>query len=150
MYLFIPHKVILNAANDMLYVADRENGRIISYATSKGGHGSILSGGERLGGMPYGISFNSSVTDWPMYGVFGGLTDIDEMPMGFKLDAEGNKIGTWGPQEVCLATGFAVKLPFCCTFHDSLMRVTPCCFSVGVLQSARHSGGHCPQCCVCD
>ena len=99
-YLFIPHKVVLNAANDMLYVADRQNRRIISYATSKGGHGSVLSGGNELGGFPYGISFNSSVSDWPMYGVFGGLAVEGDMLMGFMLDVEGNKISTWGPQEV--------------------------------------------------
>jgi hypothetical protein len=96
-HLFVPHKVILNAARNFLYVADRENMRIISFDTSKGGHGNVLSNAATLEGRPFAISFNSSASDWPMLGVFGG----GERLMGFSVDADGNKIGTWGPQEVC-------------------------------------------------
>ncbi len=98
--LFIPHKAILNAANTVLYVADRENRRVLSFATSEGGHGQVLSDNAQLGGTPYAISFNSSAaSDWPMYGVIGGVNE--DRLMGFTLDAGGERIDTWGPQEVC-------------------------------------------------
>lgn len=97
-HLFVPHKAILNTANDILYVADRENKRVVSFATSEGGHGRVLSDKGTLGGAPYAISFNNSSSDWPMYGVLGGFA-ADKL-MGFTLDANGSKTGTWGPPEV--------------------------------------------------
>lgn len=106
-HLFVPHKAILNAANDILYVADRENNRVLSFVTSEGGHGRVLSDeSTMLGGSPYAISFNSSASNWPMYGVFGGVAK-DKL-MGFALDETGNKIGTWGPQEVSRCEVFSV------------------------------------------
>lgn len=97
--MFIPHKAILNAAEDILYVADRENMRVLSFSTTEGGRGQVLSDARQLGGKPYSISFNSSETDWPMYGVQGGFSN--ERLVGFALDSSGTRIGTWGPNEVC-------------------------------------------------
>lgn len=105
--LFVPHKAILNVANDILYVADRQNRRVVSFSTSEGGHGSVLSNRAELGGLPYAIAFNGS-SDWPMYGVFGGHATEGNMLMGFTLDESGNRIGMWGPQEVRAYSAFCV------------------------------------------
>ena len=114
--LFIPHKAILNAAEDILYVADRQNGRLISFST-KGGRGRVFSEGVELGrGFPYSIFFNSNQTDWPMYGVFGGMAMRGGRLMGFTLDRSGSKIGTWGPNEVRVSgpSVFLIPLPHDC------------------------------------
>ena len=99
--LFIPHKAILNAADTMLYVADRENQRIVLYDTLTGS-GKEWSGKEELDGSPYAISFNSFSAggDWYMHGVFGGIRKDGESLMGFTLNMNGKKMGTWGPDEV--------------------------------------------------
>ena len=98
--LFIPHKAILSAAEDILYVADRQNSRIVSFDTD-GGRGRVFSEGVELGGgFPYSIAFNSSEKDWPMCGVFGGVALGGAKLMGFTLDKNGNRIATWGPEEV--------------------------------------------------
>ena len=100
-HLFVPHKAILNAAETILYVADRENQRIVLYDTMTGA-GKELSGNRELDGSPYSISFNgsSSGEDWLMYGVFGGIGGDGENYMGFSLDKNGRKVDTWGPNEV--------------------------------------------------
>ena len=101
--LSIPHKIILNAAETSLFVADRENHRVLSFATSSRGHGQVFCREEELKGKPpYAISFNDSESDWPMYGVFG-KTDHDNV-MGFTIDKSGKKISIWGPDEVCTIT----------------------------------------------
>ena len=98
-HLFIPHKAILNAAENILYIADRQNSRIVSFDT-KGGRGRVLSEGKELGGgFPYAITFNSSETDWPMLGVFGGVALGGGKLMGFSLDKDGRRIATWGPEK---------------------------------------------------
>lgn len=138
--MFVPHKVILNAVQDTLYVADRENNRVLSFSTS-GGRGSVLSGEEEVGGSPYSIFFNGSSsntggTDWPMYGVLGGFSS--HKLLGFALDSSGKRIGTWGPQEVGVArpsgAGGSVN----------------CGLSAGLQSTPRSDSGYCPQCSVCD
>lgn len=92
--LFVPHKLTLNAAQDRLYVADRENSRIVSY-NMRNGQGEILSSKAMLVGKPFAIYANGS-SDWPLYGVFGG----EEGVLGFSLDHSGKVINTWGPEGV--------------------------------------------------
>ena len=92
--LFVPHKLTLNAAQDRLFVADRENSRVISYDTASG-HGEVLSSEMALGGKPFAVYTNGS-NDWPIHGVFGG----EEGAMGFSLDRNGKVIGSWGPEGV--------------------------------------------------
>ena len=94
MPLFVPHKLSLNAAQDKLYVADRENSRVIAYDTATG-HGEVLSGVAALGGKPFAVYTNGS-SDWPMHGVFGGEAGA----MGFSLDSSGKLVGSWGPKGV--------------------------------------------------
>lgn len=93
--MFVPHKAILNAAETLLYVADRENQRILTFDTSNG-HGQVFSQREDLKYSPYAISFNSSHSDWPLLGVFGGRSGNT----GFILDQNGKTVNTWGPKEV--------------------------------------------------
>lgn len=100
--LFVPHKAILDSAQRTLYVADRENMRVLSFSTAEGGRGRVFSNQVELGGRPYAVFFNgssnSSDSDWPMYGVFGGRAGA--IPVGFTLDKYGKKVDTWGPKEV--------------------------------------------------
>jgi len=103
--LFVPHKAILNAAETILYVADRENHRVLSYDITKTtSRGRELS--STMDGAPYSISFNGSVSSgpaWPMLGVFGGQREDDKLLMGFVMDNHGKLVGSWGPTKVrCL------------------------------------------------
>ncbi len=92
--LFIPHKLTLNSAQDKLYLADRENNRIVVYSI-RTSHGEVLSSEAMLVGKPFAIYTNGS-SDWPMYGVFGGEKGV----LGFSLDRSGKVINTWGPEAV--------------------------------------------------
>ena len=100
--LFVPHKAILNAAETILYVADRENYRVLSYDLTKtSSRGRELS--SAMGGAPYSIAFNRSVSTglaWPMFGVFGGQRKEGKRLMGFTLDSHGKLVGSWGPTKV--------------------------------------------------
>ena len=93
-HLFVPHKLALSADDATLFVADRENNRVISYDISKG-VGEVFSGPKTLRSSVYSISLNGS-NNWPMYGVFGG----NPGSMGFTLDNKGARIATWGPKHV--------------------------------------------------
>ncbi len=90
--LYIPHKASLNRDQTVLYVADRENKRVLSYATSSGAV-TVFSG--PMTSAVYGVWGNGK-GEWPLYGVFGG----EKGSMGFSLDKEGTTIDTWGPSEV--------------------------------------------------
>jgi len=96
--LFVPHKAILDSTESYLYVADRQNRRIVSFATTHGGRGSVFSDREELRGYPYAISLSGFEKDWQMYGVFGGRSK--GRLMGFTLDSQGNVTGMWGPKLV--------------------------------------------------
>ncbi len=97
--LFVPHKAILNAAETILYVADRENQRLVSYNTRRVNTlGKVFR--ENMAGAPYAISLNtSSSSSWQMFGVFGGVKE-DGPLMGFTLDNYGRIVGKWGPKQV--------------------------------------------------
>ena len=90
--LYIPHKASLNHDESTLYVADRENKRVLSYFTSTGAV-SVFSG--PLKSAVYALWANGS-REWPLYGVFGG----EKGSMGFSLDSQGEILDTWGPSEV--------------------------------------------------
>lgn len=92
--LFVPHKLSLSADRGTLFVADRENDRVLSYNTNTG-VGKVFSGQRTLHGSVYAISLNGS-NNWPMYGVFGG----NPGSVGFTLDSKGAQIATWGPKNV--------------------------------------------------
>lgn len=103
--LFVPHSLALSHDGKQLYVADRENGRIVVYDTStKEGRvfADIRSG---LSGAIYAIAFGSSKSDWPLYAINGSLNgriivDSDKN-LGFTINKDGVVTNTWGPKEVC-------------------------------------------------
>ncbi|XP_064390589.1 peptidyl-glycine alpha-amidating monooxygenase-like isoform X2 [Halichondria panicea] len=87
--LFIPHKASLSRDQSTLYIADRENQRVLSYDTSTGA-AMVFSG--PLESAVYAVCVNGS-GGWPMYGVYGGKPGS----MGFSLDSHGEVMNTWGP-----------------------------------------------------
>ena len=99
--LFIPHKLALSRDQTTLFVADRENRRVLTYNTHTGAS-RVFS--DSLDLAVYAIYTNGSY-DWPMYGVFGG----EPGSMGFTLSKEGELVTTWGPagvsQCVCVCVG---------------------------------------------
>ncbi len=90
--LFIPHKASLSRDQSTLYIADRENQRVLSYDTSTGA-AMVFSG--PLESAVYAVCVNGS-GGWPMYGVYGGKPGS----MGFSLDSHGEVMNTWGPSNV--------------------------------------------------
>ncbi len=90
--LFIPHKASLSRDQTTLYIADRENQRVLSYDTNTGS-ARVFSG--PLGSAVYAVCVNGS-DGWPMYGVYGGKPGS----MGFSLDSRGEVMNTWGPSKV--------------------------------------------------
>jgi len=111
--LFVPHKAILNVAETMLYVADRENRRLVSYNTRRvSTPGKVFR--ENMAGAPYAISLNtsssSSSSSWQMFGVFGGMKK-DGPFMGFTLDSYGQTVGKWGPKQVRVAPRMHTYIP---------------------------------------
>ena len=123
MPLFVPHKVVLNAMDDILYVADRETGRVLSFGTSEGGRGQVLNSHAQLGGKPYALGFaggssrgsERGTAKWLIHGAFGGMAKGKYM--GFTLDKNGEEIGTWGPEEVGVR-GWGI----CCSFYSDFFR----------------------------
>lgn len=87
--LFIAHSIALSASQDELYVADRENKRIVSYKTATG-EGKVFS--DHGLGRVFAIAFGQEGS-WPLYVVSDSL--------GLSLDSDGTVITTWGPKEVC-------------------------------------------------
>ena len=109
--LYIPHKLTLSADQNKLYLADRENSRVIVYSTATG-QGKVFSSKADLDGKPYAIFTNGS-RDWPMHGVFGeGGRGI----VGFSLNSSGKVINTWGPEGVSgCGNGRQIYKLTCCT-----------------------------------
>ena len=92
--LNVPHSLALNG--DMLYVADRENGRIVRYNTSTG-VGVVFVDRGPLGDTVYAITFSSSEEAWPMFAINGSGS---YKGMGFTIDESGGVTDQWGPPEV--------------------------------------------------
>jgi len=114
--LFIPHSLALSSSSPRkLFVADRENHRIISYDTTSG-NAEVVSASAVLRNRVFAISFNGS-NRWPLYGVFGPRLSVKESepgPMGFTVNEGGQLARTWGPEQVGLPHGL---LPSYCTIH---------------------------------
>ena len=93
--LMVPHSLALSKNGDELYVADRENGRIIKYDT-RTGHGSVFVPPGVLGEAVYALTFATLDGDWPMY-VVNGSMDKRKKAVGFTLDKYGDILNTWSP-----------------------------------------------------
>lgn len=96
--LFIPHSLALSSDRTLLYVADRENGRIVCYNTSsRMGH--VFAGAETLKGAIYSIAFGRLIGDWPLYAVNGSMEE-EEKGYVFTLNKHGQVVDVWGIKEV--------------------------------------------------
>ncbi|XP_003388865.3 PREDICTED: peptidyl-glycine alpha-amidating monooxygenase-like [Amphimedon queenslandica] len=93
--LEVPHSLALSSDGETLYVADRENYRIIEYNTLTGS-GSVFVSSDKLGGAIYAISFADKARNWPMYAINGSM-DERLRSVGFTINEEGNVVDTWYP-----------------------------------------------------
>lgn len=93
--LEVPHSLALSSDGDTLYVADRENYRIVEYNTLTGS-GRVFVPSDKLGGAIYAISFSDKARNWPMYAINGSM-DERLTSVGFTINEEGNVIDTWYP-----------------------------------------------------
>ena len=91
--LNVPHSLALSSDGSKLYVADRENYRIVVYDTSTG-IGSLFVPPGALHSAVYAISFSNGRGDWPMYAINGSE---DNDASGFTIDKNGHIIDTWTP-----------------------------------------------------
>lgn len=93
--LNIPHSLALSRDGAELYVADRENYRIIKYNTTTG-VGTVFVPPGGLDGAIYAISFSNRQGDWPLYAVNGSMADNKDCS-GFTIDENGRILGKWMP-----------------------------------------------------
>ena len=96
--LNVPHSLALSQDGHELFVADRENSRIILYDTISR-EGRVFVDSDVLGGAIYAISFGNLRGDWPLYAINGSMTGEDKA-VGFTLHRDGSVINTWSPPEV--------------------------------------------------
>ena len=96
--LSVPHSLSLTSDGSQLFVADRENGRIVMYdLTTKIGR--VFTSNDQLNGFIYAIAFGNHDTDWPLYAI-NGSADQSDSCYGFTINEEGVVVGTWGPSMV--------------------------------------------------
>ena len=96
----MPHSLALTNDGSQLFVADRQNGRIIVYNTTT--HtGRVFVDSHQLNGLIYAIAFGNHDNDWPLYAV-NGSDNEDDRCYGFTINKEGVVIDTWGPEMVIL------------------------------------------------
>lgn len=96
--LYVPHCLALSPDRKELYVADRENGRVLKYNTSSGRAELFSDSVEGFMGYVYAIAFNSS-DSWPLYAV-NGPADRVEQSHGLSQKEDGELAAVWGQDEV--------------------------------------------------
>ena len=94
----VAHSLVVLEEEKKLFLADRENGRILSYDTVTG-EGRVFSDAPVFRGAMFAISFSANET-WPMVAI-NGHTDHNS---GFTINKKGAVISTWGPDKVSLGT----------------------------------------------
>ena len=94
----VAHSLALLEGERKLFLADRENGRILSYDTATG-EGRVFSNALAFGGTVFAISFSANGT-WPMVAV-NGHTDHN---VGFTINHRGAVVATWEPAGVSQGT----------------------------------------------
>lgn len=99
--LFIPHSLALNHNGTELYVADRQNQRIVVYDTITK-KGRVFIDNSVLNGNIFGIAFSNrnGKNSWPLYAINGSINEADKC-YGFTINEHGRVTDTWGPSEVC-------------------------------------------------
>ena len=97
--LYVPHSLTLNPTQDILYVADRENKRIVSIEVSSG-KVRVFSA-ERSLGHVFGIVFSgmAGVGGWPVIAISGA--DDGETGYGVTIGPRGDIETAWGVKQVC-------------------------------------------------
>ena len=99
----VAHSLVILEEERRLFLADRENGRILSYNMVTGvGH--VFSNAPVFGGSVFAISFSANGT-WPMVAINGNTNT--NRNSGFTINQNGVVISTWGPDNVSLGTGIA-------------------------------------------
>eukprot|EP00731_Ephydatia_muelleri_P016753 Em0009g1177a len=89
----VAHSLVVLEEEKKLFLADRENGRILSYDTVTG-EGRVFSDAPVFRGAMFAISFSANET-WPMVAI-NGHTDHNS---GFTINKKGAVISTWGPDK---------------------------------------------------
>lgn len=98
--MFVPHSLALSDDGRQLYVADRQNSRILQFDTVTG-VGSVFSGAGQIQGFVYAISFTQSgdgKSTWPLYAINGSYESM--RAVAFTINSTGNVVATWSPHEV--------------------------------------------------
>ncbi len=111
--LSVPHSMALSASQEKLYVADRENRRVVSYETATG-VGKVFSDKKGLGRV-FAVSFGQGGS-WPLYAisVSSSLVQSGESEsLGFSLNGDGEVTATWGPEGVSGQGGVGERLRWC-------------------------------------
>ena len=95
--MFIPHSLALSPAQDKLYVADRENKRIVSIEVA-GGKVRVFSGDPGLGRV-FAVSFSGvGEGGWPLLTV--SATDDGESGYGLAVGNAGDIEMLWDVEQV--------------------------------------------------
>lgn len=120
--MFIPHSLALNPTQDLLYVADRENKRIVSIEVLSG-KVRVFSADAGLGRV-FGIAFSGvGVGGWPLLTI--SATDDGESGYGLAVGDTGDIKMVWGVEQVCgsLLVCIHVYIMLNCTVYS---RVSLC------------------------
>ena len=92
--MYTPHSLALSNDGTLLYVADRENKRIIVYDT-------ISHAGRVFGQFDSRIfSIALHKQNQLLYAINGSI-DVNDRCYGFTLNNDGDIVEVWGPPDVC-------------------------------------------------
>ena len=105
--MLIPHSLALADGGRQLYVADRENERILRFDTHTRA-GVVFSKGKQLRGAVFAITLAHSGSGWPMYVVNGSMDG--SKAVGFSVNSSGDVVATWSPAGVCLLSSWFLFL----------------------------------------
>lgn len=99
--LFVPHSLTMINNGTELYVADRENQRIVVYNTITKEGRVFIEGNTWNTGSIFGIAFSkqNGINQWPLYAINGSVEGEDRC-YGFTINEHGQVIDIWGPSEV--------------------------------------------------
>ena len=95
--LFVPHSLALTRNGEELYVADRQNGRIVVYDTTIMS-GRVFIGQDSLNGLIFAIAFGNHDNEWPLYAVNGSLEGGNVF--GHTINNRAKVTDIWGPKQV--------------------------------------------------
>ena len=120
--LFVPHSLALSPNEDTLYVADRENHRILAFGTSNKGGVEVFSSANELGRV-FAVAFSGVGTGgWPMVTLNENSGEGGTAAYGLSLDSHGNPQQAWGVSQV---RTYSIHCSYCrinlSTYHQEHM-----------------------------